>query len=325
MPKVSVIIPTFNCEPYVEACILSVTRQTERDLEMIVVDDGSTDGTSKILKKLASADDRISVLSIPRTGHPGATRNRGLARAQGQFIAFLDGDDLYHPEKVSRSLSLLELSPETDIVFHDCARFSAGYPKDKGILEEIGFTSLAADYLERTSDDSYGTHDFYVFMSVGTIPFLTCSVMCRRSLLDAGTLLFREDLLTGEDIEQWLRMASHCQVAYLNRVLSYYRQRPESLTSDPIQRMCDSIQVHTENLERGRELFTDQEARLCQSKLAGKFFDLGYAYFCRGDRREARTAYQKSMSIEFSARTFAAYLKTFAPEIVVRMKHQQAA
>src|ERR1700747_2478224 len=104
MAKVSIIIPTFNCGEYIEDCILSVTRQTERDAEFVVVDDGSTDNTAGILEKLASTDDRIRLCSGPRTGYAGATRNRGLAIATGKFIGFLDGDDLYHPEKIRESV-----------------------------------------------------------------------------------------------------------------------------------------------------------------------------------------------------------------------------
>jgi glycosyltransferase involved in cell wall biosynthesis len=324
MPKVSVIIPTFNCEPYVRECVLSVACQTERDLEIIVVDDGSTDGTLEVLKNLERADGRISVVSAPRTGFPGTTRNRGLALARGRYIAFLDGDDLYHREKVSRSVACLEKLPNLDLVFHDCARFTDDHREKKEILQEIGFTSLAAKYLERISDDIYNTRNFYIFMSVCTIPLLTCSVMCKRSLLDLGILWFRENLITGEDIEQWLRLARCCQVGFLNRTLSYYRNRPGSLTSNTIERLEDSIQVHTENLQSGREILTDQEARVCKSKIAGKLFDLGYQYFRRNKRREARIAYRKAMTLEFGVRTLEAYLKTFAPEALVRLKRRHA-
>lgn len=325
MPRVSVVIPTFNCEPYVAECVRSVTGQTERDLEILVVDDRSTDGTPEIVRELAHSDRRISLLSSAGKGCPGATRNRGLERAQGTYICFLDGDDFYHPEKVSLSVSLLESLPQTDLVFHDCMRFSGNTRTGKGILAENYFVSRAARHLEKIGDSAYTTRDFYAFMSVVVIPFFTCSVMIRRALLDSGDLWFREDLRTGEDIELWLRLAQRYRVAYLDHVLSYYRRHPGSLTSDPVRQILDSIQVHSENLWRGSGIFSRREIGICHSKLAGKFFDLGYQYFLRSNRREARVAYWNSMKIGFRTRTLAAYLKTFAPTAVVGMRRRTSA
>jgi glycosyltransferase involved in cell wall biosynthesis len=325
MPRISIIMPTFNSERYVEESILSVTAQTEPDFELILADDGSTDGTMEVLNRLAANDHRIVICPPSRTGSAGAARNRGLARARGNYIAFLDDDDLYHPEKIRQTAAVLDAFPEIDTVFHDFISFTDSPNRDNGDLTWIRFAARAAECLKEAAPSIYICGErFYAFMSVQVIPFHTSALMFRRTLLDSGALHFREDLRVGQDIELWLRLARRYRVAFLDRVLSYYRRRPGSLTSDPIAQLLDSIHVHAENLERGRELLTDQEARLCQSKLADKFFDLGYQYFRINDRREARIAYRKSMDIEFGARTFVAYLKTFAPEALVRIKRRLA-
>jgi glycosyltransferase involved in cell wall biosynthesis len=318
MAKVSIIIPTFNCEQYVEECVLSATRQSEHDVEIIAVDDGSTDGTLEVLKKLASADSRICVYPGPRTGYAGATRNCGLAHAKGQYISFLDGDDLYHPEKITKSLAVLESLPDVDFMFHDLVRFEHSPNGVTSFLHGHRFESVAASHLQRVEQDVYVCHnDFYGFISIEFIPFHTSSVMLRRELLDSGDLRFREDLRTGEDGDLWLRLAKRCHVAFLDRELSYYRQRPGSLTADPVAYLRGTIQIHTENLQRGTDIFTEREVRLYRSKIAQDLFSLGYELFNRMNVRDSREAYRQSMSTKFRAKTLMAYLKTFVPAPVV--------
>ena len=319
MAKVSVIIPTFNCEQYVEECVLSVIRQSECDLEIIAVDDGSTDGTLTVLKKLASADQRISVCPGPRTGYPGAVRNRGLAHAKGRYISFLDGDDLYHPDKIRKTLLVFESFPDADLVFHDLVRFQSSADGLTSFLRRRRFTSAAANHLKEIGRDMYICHNnFYVFTSIHFIPFHTSSVMLRRSLLDSGSLHFHEDLRTGEDGDLWLRLARQCRVAFLDEVLSYYRQRPGSLTSNSVEYLLGSIQIHTENLKRGMDTFRKQEIRLYRSKIAQQLFELGYQFFSRMNVRDSRSAYRRSIDMKFRAKTLMAYLKTFIPEGIVR-------
>ena len=96
---VSIVIPAYNCAPYLAATLQSVMQQTERDLDIVVVDDGSTDATLAIARGIAATDPRIRVYNQTNTGTAAATRNHGLRMARGEFIAFLDSDDLYHPEK----------------------------------------------------------------------------------------------------------------------------------------------------------------------------------------------------------------------------------
>ena len=311
-------MPTFNSEAFVEESIRSVLKQSEPDLELILADDGSTDGTLEVVNRLAAEDHRIVVCPPVRTGSSGAARNRGLAFARGRHIGFLDDDDLYHPQKVKQAESFLESFPDVDIVFHDYVSFSEDVNGTEGDLKQAQFSARAAGYLKEAGENAYLCDEhFYVFMSVQLIAFHTSALMFRRTLLDSGALHFREDLRVGHDIQLWLWLARRYRIAFLDQVLSYYRQRQGSLTSDAVQRIRDSIQVHTENLEGGKELFTDDQVKLCQSKLAGKYFDLGYEYFCRSERREARNAYRKSMSTDFRMRTLVAYLKTLAPEFLV--------
>ena len=96
-PKVSVIIPVYNTEAYVEQTLRSIMGQTLRDIELIVVNDGSTDGSLSVLERIATGDDRIRLYTQPNKGL-SQTRNAGIARARGEFIYFMDSDDLLEPD-----------------------------------------------------------------------------------------------------------------------------------------------------------------------------------------------------------------------------------
>ena len=104
MPHVSVIIPAYNCDRYISKAIASVFEQTYTDYELIVVDDGSTDDTAQLIR---SYGDRLNYIYQTNQGVAQA-RNSGLAAAQGQYIAFLDQDDLFLPYKLASQVTLLE-------------------------------------------------------------------------------------------------------------------------------------------------------------------------------------------------------------------------
>lgn len=104
MILISIILPVYNCSLYLENCVSSVINQTYKDFELIIVDDGSTDGSSKICDKLAQIDDRIRVFHIPNGG-VSAARNYGIKRANGEYIGFIDSDDAY-------DISMLEILTE---------------------------------------------------------------------------------------------------------------------------------------------------------------------------------------------------------------------
>ncbi len=108
-PSVSVIIPAYNAEAFIAATLKSAQAQTLSDIEILVVDDGSTDATGGIAADFAARDGRVRVIAKPNGG-VGSARNRGLAEAAGDFVAFLDADDLWHPKKLETQRESLEAS-----------------------------------------------------------------------------------------------------------------------------------------------------------------------------------------------------------------------
>ena len=122
-PKVSVVIPVYNTEAYVEQTLRSIMGQTLRDIELIVINDGSTDGSLSVLERIATGDDRIRLYTQPNKGL-SETRNAGIDRARGEFIYFMDSDDLLEPDALERCYERCQ-SDRLDFVFFDAESFGA--------------------------------------------------------------------------------------------------------------------------------------------------------------------------------------------------------
>src|SRR5438128_1902178 len=107
-PAASIIVPAYNAEPFIHEAIRSAQRQTLRDLEIIIVDDCSGDGTWDAISAAAAADPRVIPIRRTARGGPAAARNQAIARAKGRWVSLLDADDLYQPERLERLIGLAE-------------------------------------------------------------------------------------------------------------------------------------------------------------------------------------------------------------------------
>ncbi|KRB86219.1 hypothetical protein ASE00_05680 [Sphingomonas sp. Root710] len=121
-PLVSVIVACFNAAAYLRAAVSSALDQSLREIEVIIVDDGSTDGSQAIAKELAATDHRVRLYRMDSNGGPAAARNRGFDLAQGRFVAILDSDDLYHPERLKRLVAVCD-AVEADMIADDLIIF----------------------------------------------------------------------------------------------------------------------------------------------------------------------------------------------------------
>jgi glycosyltransferase involved in cell wall biosynthesis len=113
MPKISIIIPVYNAENYLEECLLSISQQTFGDFEILAINDGSTDRSLEILKKYQEKEPRLQVISQENKG-VSAARNLGLENAQGEYITFVDADDWLHPETLEQYIEIAK--KKSDIV-----------------------------------------------------------------------------------------------------------------------------------------------------------------------------------------------------------------
>lgn len=303
----------YNCEKYIEAAVKSVLAQTENNFEIIAVNDGSTDSTVLILDALATADSRIKVINQPNSGRPAIPRNAGISAAGGEFIAFLDGDDLYHPEKIATLLNVMAESPEVDLVFHDFRCINEdGKPNEETYLQAAGFHISASSTLQLLSSGDYRcTTGFYNYMSVYLTSLHTSSVLIRKSRLDMEAVWFPEELLIGEDIDLWFRLVKGGKNVFVDEVLSFYRQHGESITRDDEKTSKGFIAAHKRNYLRGGKLFTSEERLLCKRRLASECFHLGYHYSINHRSTDARQAFMDSFSWSPSVAAVKGYLKTW--------------
>jgi glycosyltransferase involved in cell wall biosynthesis len=197
MTKVSVVLPVFNVERYVAASIQSVLAQTYADFELLVVDDGSTDSSLSLCQQFT--DPRVRIIRQENRGLAGA-RNTGIRHAQGEYIALLDSDDLFAPEKLQRHVEHLDRSPAVGISFSRSAFINddgqpLGYyqmPKLKGIT--------TPDILCRNpiGNGSAPVIRRQVFQEIGT-------QQDRYGVIE--DFFFDDSFRQSEDIECWLRMA----------------------------------------------------------------------------------------------------------------------
>jgi glycosyltransferase involved in cell wall biosynthesis len=184
VPRVSVVIPTHNRERLVTEAIESVLSQTFSELEIIVADDGSDDATAS---RVAAIEGPILLVKLPRSGIPGAVRNRALAEARGELVAFLDDDDMWLPKKLERQVALFE-DPAVSFSFGDVRHLRAD-----GSLSEPTL---------RTREKRSGN----IFDSLVDDCFIHPSTfMARRSLL--ADRPFDEKLTSCEDYDLWLRIS----------------------------------------------------------------------------------------------------------------------
>ena len=172
MPRVSVVIPTYNCEQFLDRTIDSALRQTYQDFEIIVVDDGSTDGTQSLVAGYGKA---VRYVYQPNQG-ASAARNTALSQASGEFIAYLDADDLWLPEKLARQVEFLDAHPacgfvhtevsvidEQDNVLHARFNLETNRPVPQGrCMRDVllrshiqHMTTARTGYLDDTGDRKY--------------------------------------------------------------------------------------------------------------------------------------------------------------------------
>ncbi len=204
MPRVSVVIPTYDRADRVQEAVDSVLAQTYRDFEIVVVDDGSTDETGRALARYG---DRIRYLWQHNRG-AGAARNAGIAASGGELIAFLDSDDLYLPQRLEVAVAVLDAHPS----------FGANYV-DARILDASGRLWVRS-HLERCGSAPSG----WIFDALLRRQLLTCNTVTVRREAMARSGCFGEECFSGEDTRFFWRLARVCQIIALPQVLVVGRE-----------------------------------------------------------------------------------------------------
>ena len=218
MAKVSIVIPTYNCLDYLPKAIGSVLQQTHQDIELIIIDGNSNDGTSTYL---ASIQDHRSVkLSTLGVGAPQA-RNLGIEKATGVFIAFLDADDFWFPEKFERQLEFHQRYPDMAMSFTNYEHLTEDY---EVIVDCFSYWSQF-----QNRDEQFINIDNPLEFIIENNVIGTSTVMVKADVF-SQTYSFNADIKYGEDWELWLRMSENHQIGVLNSVEVGYLMRATSVT-----------------------------------------------------------------------------------------------
>ena len=217
-PIVSVIIAAHNSERYLADCVRSAVDQTLRNIEILVVDDASTDNTLAVAHDLARTDDRIRIIPLAKNGGPAVARNHGLAVAHGRWIAVLDSDDFMHPERLERLTSEAE-ETQADICADDLLVFGADM-KPAPLLSRrqrhLGWVTLA-EFVRSNA----------IYEREPTLGYL--KPVFRRAFFDRHELRYDRSLLIGEDYEFLARaLIKGAKFRLADSLTYFYRKHPES-------------------------------------------------------------------------------------------------
>jgi glycosyltransferase involved in cell wall biosynthesis len=254
LPRVGVVIATYNYGRYIAAAVESVFAQTFRDLELIVVDDGSTDDSLKILGAY-SADRRLRVIRLDHVGQSRA-KNAGVAAARAPFIAFLDADDVWHAEKLQLQLALFDAKPELGVVY-----------TRRTLIDEAGHDRpYRQPQLYRGNVLSHMFQENFVCFS---------SAMVRRTVLEhIGWFDPSADLAIDYDL--WMRAASHYEFDYVDMPLVKYRLGHGNLSRRVGERLKTVLLIMRRYLLQrgGRERL---DPAVMRRSLAETYCSLGFA------------------------------------------------
>ena len=210
-PKISVLMAVHNGMPYLLESLDSLLNQTFSDFELVIINDGSTDGTSRVLREYAEKDSRIIIITNDTKRTLPVSLNIGLEHCRGKWIARMDSDDVAHPDRLKVQLSLLENNSKIGLCGTDTVN--------------IDETGNVIGSIQHQRDDK-----MIRFM----LPFLCCfvhpSVMFNRELvLNAGG--YDESMWTGQDYELWSRIIQETRTANIPMQLLRYRMHNSSMTS----------------------------------------------------------------------------------------------
>ncbi|MGB3760849.1 MAG: glycosyltransferase family A protein [Rivularia sp. (in: cyanobacteria)] len=228
-PKVSVIVPAYNVSGYIQDALSSLEQQTFADFEALVIDDGSTDDTAAVVQKFCQRDNRFQLLK-KQNGGLSSARNYGIRHARGEYIALLDGDDIYHRDKIATHVARLYNQPDVGVVYSASRTI-----RDDG---KPTFISLSGKPVH--------SNPMLALLCKNFVGHGSNAVFRRCLISEVGE--FDENLRSWEDVDLWLRIAATQKWGFYRekRVLCYYRVRPSGLSFNLVQmRNSGAIVIET--------------------------------------------------------------------------------
>jgi glycosyltransferase involved in cell wall biosynthesis len=301
-PKVSVIMPAFNGGRYIREAMNSVIAQTYRAFELIVVDDGSTDKTRDIVSDFIKENRELPIRYLYQANRGAASaRNAGIADVRGEYIAFLDCDDVWFPHKLEVQVPALETDKSAGLVFGDIVSFGEGRV-DTAPASKIFDLSKIDKGISRLFAGNY---------------ISTLTVMVKKACLEKAGV-FDESVTIVEDYDLWLRIAKYCKIVYVDSLVAKYRVHPGNLsriTKDNEEKLLlDMIKIRKRALEQSPEILRELSPgtlNRCYYKL---YLNLATLRLKRGDRAGARENIMRYVGFyRYNPVAYLAFMLTFVP------------
>jgi glycosyltransferase involved in cell wall biosynthesis len=211
-PLISVIIPMYNTRDYIEQTVRSVLAQTYSKLELIIVDDGSKDDGAKLVQALQRDDPRVKYIYQENQG-VSAARNNAIANSSGEYLAFLDSDDLWKPDKLEKQMSRIEATG-----------MEACY---------CGYQQFCGAEMGRTFPERYFEGCILTEVIQEKVSVWTSTVVIKKSIVTDNSIEFRPGLNWSEDMEFFCKLMYLSSFCCVRETLALYRQRPNSLSVSP--------------------------------------------------------------------------------------------
>ncbi len=301
MSRVSVIIPVYNSAKTVGEALDSVAAQTYTDYEIIVVNDGSSDQSENVIKKYMRPPLDVTYVEQVNKG-PGAARNTGLRLAKGEFVAFLDADDLWDKDKLATAVQAMDAHPEVKLVFTDMRHVVNNSLAHSSYLHERGYRHIASGHI-------------YDNLLKGNFIF-TPTVVLRRDALDE-TGQFDEQLPIAEDYDLWLRITRQYPVYYLDRPLVTRRRMGSNITENKQAYVQSCIRLREKLLEVHKT--EPDRRRLIARQLKRDHYNLGYILFADLKFKESRKFFFKTLPARnYFLKSLFYIVVSFLPVSVIR-------
>lgn len=300
-PLVSIIIPLYNKEDVIKEALNTVLAQTFSDYECIIINDGSTDNSLKVAYSIK--DSRFKVITQPNGGVSRA-RNRGIKEARGEYITFLDADDLWKPDFLETLLSLRKRYPH-------CSVFGSA-------VSILSLEGKSQDPVQRnfTFETSGELNNYFEVASSSFPPLHSSAILVHKDALNSiGG--FPVGVKSGEDLLTWAKLAVHNKIAYTRNPLAYYRFS----IKPAIQK--ESFRLPDENDYVGRELkrlfHENQNIKGLKDYVALWHKMRAHAFLAAGNNKKARNDLLKMFRYKISIKGVIMLLLSFSPTFVSKM------
>ena len=303
---VSVVIPAYNHEAFVAEAIASVQAQTLPVAEILLIDDGSTDRTAEIAQRMG-----VRVISHANAGL-AANRNRCVRESSQPWIAFIDSDDIWEPEKIETQMRIAECDPEIALVTCDYSTFDGDDLFSASVLERYinGYraqrkTECEGGAIIEKLDESFTGIAYFLVPSL---------VMVRREVLEQ-TGLFDESLFNAEDFDCFMRVWAKSKLGFADQVLAKRREHAHNQSRLYTLATTSSLAVTHKVLEHP-ELYPPATVSLCRAWLPANLRHAGARLVWSGQTERGRNLLLESARLEFSLRTILALgAATFPPQL----------